>query len=256
MKSSVKVALGLTVVALAALAIASFRLRSWRTPRRAIGEQPVYHYPVDPALKAELRLAYDQIAVAYSNRQTRTMRQIFDRVGGQIGPLLDKDFVDVCKPASLAVWDALFIQDGPRRDFRPPGDFSDVTAFSRYAYALLELVKIYGDVNVARHNYGHAMTFEGPLLRLLKAYRKKFAEEGRRDLETLADKLVSEWIAFIESDEGYSHRYARRALAENLALYERENKPREDAVMISRKVAVLGLQTFADYTPKWLNEIK
>lgn len=42
----------------------------------------------------------------------------------------------------------------------------------------------------------------------------------------------------------------------NLKLYEHDNKPREDAVRITRLDASVGLVVLAGYTPRWLEEIK
>ena len=79
--------------------------------------------------------------------------------------------------------------------------------------------------------------------------------EGR-GLEAYADQLISERTSLIESDEGYSHGYARWIFPYNLKLYEHDNKPREDAVRITRLDASVGLVVLAGYTPRWLEEIK
>ena len=148
----------------------------------------------------------------------------------------------------------VFVQRGECRDFRPPDDFSDVGVFKSYAETLLELVRIIADGYVARGSHDLYKGVEALPLRLLKKYRKKFGAEGRRELEACTDQVIAEWTAFIESDEGYSHRYARWVFPYNLKIHELGS--REDAVKITRLVASVELETFAEYTPKWLDEIK
>ena len=219
-------------------------------------EKPVYHYPVDPRTREELRRVYDGIAVAYSNRQTAVMRRIFSEVRDRIRSLTDEDFKYVKHCAYGAYDDALFVQRGKCRTFRPPDDFTDVAVFRRYADALLELVRITADADIARKGHGVGNGIEALPLRLLKEYRKKFGEEGRRELEACADRLIAEWVAFIESDAGYSHAYARHIFPRNLRIHEQDGHRREDAVMITRLCASMELEQFGGYTPKWLDEIK
>ena len=221
---------------------------------RPVTEQPVYKYPVDPETREVLRKAYDGIATAYSNRQTTVMRQIFSGVKDRIRSLKDADFLYVEHCAYSAYLDALFVQRGKCSDFRPPDDFSDVRVFKPYAEALLELVRIIADGDVARQGHDGCKGVEALPLRLLKEYKKKFGAAGRRALEACADQLIAEWITFIESDEGYSHGYARWVFPYNLKIHEHGS--REDAVKITRLDASGELVVFAGYTPKWLEEIK
>ena len=182
------------------------------------------------------------------------MRQIFSGVRDRIRRLRDDDFLYVKHCAYSAYLDALFVQRGKCSDFRPADDFSDVRVFKPYAEALLELVRIIADGYVARGEHDLYRGIEALPLRLLREYKKKFGAEGRRELEACADLLIAEWIAFIESDEGYSHRYARWVFPYNLKIHE--NGSREDAVKITRLVASVALKTFAGHIPKWLEEIK
>ena len=221
-----------------------------------VGEKPIYKYPVDPRTREELRRVYDGIAVAYSNRQTAVMRQTFSEVRDRIRSLKDGDFLYVKHCAYSAYQDAFFVQRGECRDFRPPDDFSDVAVFKQYVEALLELVRIIADGYIARQGHDGRKGVEALPLRLLKEYRKKFGAEGRHELEACADRLIAEWISFIESDAGYSHAYARWVLPYNLMHYELDNKPREDAVKATRLDASVELVVLAEYTPKWLEEIK
>ncbi len=207
-----------------------------------------------PQLMERLRKTYEDIAVAFSNREVVVMQQLFSQVREHVRMLKLKDFNSASSAIERAYWDTWFIGSGEGYSFRPLENFSTAGEFSLYVESILALVKIRGDGFVIREDWDGYKGIEALPLRLLKEYRKKFSEEGRRELEVCADRAISQWIAFIESEEGYSRRYAREVLPDNLKIHE--NGSREDAVKITRLAASAELETFAGYIPKWLEEIK
>ena len=88
-------------------------------------------------------------------------------------------------------------------------------------------------------------------------YKKKFAKEGLSELEKSADKFISYWISFIESDNGFTKRCAEFIVARNeLIKFIRPDKAetREESLRSARSF-VTGLIR-CGYRPKWLKQFE
>lgn len=200
--------------------------------------------------KMYLKHRYEEIAEAYANRQMKVMLDLFSGIEAQVLDLHDQVYIEIKKPLSSA-FDAAFL----RREHLMK--FSSTSAFSEYASFNLKTARLLGGTSLRRRDCSVSLPYiEWRILYQLKRYRDYFSSQGRMDMQKCTESFLADWIAHIESSEGFTRNYMRlhrdlqfegvrtrkRALTSDL-----RNKimsvVREDAMMLVN----------AGYTPTWLD---
>ena len=144
-------------------------------------------------------------------------------------------------------------------------DFEGVEDFSIYMRAQIKVALFLGRSCVKRKEWSVFLKdLEDLILEKLVKYRKKFGEEGRKELVQVVDRFIDEWHDQIDSENGFTRRYMWSVVDDYLRLREEEHRKlvmRKSAVdtwlsrgqifQIARGAAYYLLK---NYTPKWMDE--
>jgi hypothetical protein len=212
-------------------------------------EPPSFTKEVSEEKKREIADLFRKIAEAYQNENVELMREYIS--------LISPDYCAL----PVAVRNEISAQFGFEKNFMRCDklkSFDKVEDFERFVRINIEAARFVSDLEVL-------MTYEsdygiGPermlLVRLLQ-YKKKFVEGGLRELEASVDRFLSYWTSFIESDNGYSKRWAKFIVEYNeMAKFTQltRSKTREE-LLYSARSSVKGLIR-CGYRPKWLKEFE
>jgi hypothetical protein len=212
-------------------------------------EPPSFAKKVSEEKKKELADLFQKIAEAYQNENVELMREYIS--------LISPDYCAL----PVAVRSEISAPLGFKKNFMRCDklkSFDKVEDFERFVRLNIEAARFESDLEVL-------MTYEsdygvGPermlSVRLLQ-YKKKFVEEGLRELEASADKFLSYWISFIESDNGYSKRWAEFIVEYNeMVEFTRSTRPKtREELLYSARSSVMGLIR-CGYRPKWLKQFE
>ncbi len=207
--------------------------------------------PLSDERRIELEAVYCEILRDYRARDIQALRD-WER---RLPKLVAKDGGDALRKLEEPVSRILF----ETFTFRPDlVEYANATNFIRDTESEIALARIWGDSRRARKEFG---TFWGELdarvyLRLA-AYRQKFTELELVDCERHASKLMREWCARIDSDEGYTKTLMDYRIAKDMLwgwkLMDEMNIT-WDAVVSSAVQQTTAPLVRAGYRPKWMGD--
>ena len=205
---------------------------------------------IDTAEKASLKATFRDIENAYTNYQVEVMEKAMANVSNRVDHVQDQLFSDLHCGMKHFLADYFIHRRGRCRQFGTPTDFK------RYLAAHTQAVLFIGECYCRRNEYynGELPWMESGTFGALKEYVDQYRNEGKKDFEAIAQKYLDNWIAHIESDQGFIRRYAHCQMDMSWPAIELGKITREDA----RRGALTGANTLIKlgYTPKWLDEIK
>ena len=200
--------------------------------------------------KARVVGIYKEVAQAYANRDAMAMHmsmlklpQINDQQTWQWAPDVDGSFYIAFTKTFLFA--------------EKPFDFDSPEQFAEYLQLNIEAALFLGGAYARRQYFESSSYVEYRTLYCLKRYEAKFDKEGTVELKSAAAKALSFWIAWIESPNSFTRRYAHWMVRAN-SDYARLVKPefaltREKAMEHAYKYAKTVLSK-SGYTPSWLSE--
>ena len=210
-------------------------------------EPPSFNKTVSDEKKREIADLFKKIAYAYDNEQIDLMREYISIMSTDSCALSFEDRNQVDAPFEFKK--RILWSDKLRT-------FSDVEAFERFARINIEAALFEGEMAIVeRSDFGAYV--EGTVLVRLIQYKNKFAKEGLTDLEASAEKFISYWTSFIESDNGFTKRFANLIVDQNELvrfLKPEESQTREEAFRSARSFAQ-GIVR-CGYRPKWLKDFE
>ena len=137
-------------------------------------------------------------------------------------------------------------------------DFDSPVQFAEYLQLNVAAALFLGGAYARRQYFESSSHVECRTLYCLKQYEAKFEKEGKAELRDVAAKALSFWIAWIESPNGFTRRYAHRKVRD--FDYIRLVKPE---FTLTRKQAMSNAYAYAKtvlsksgYTPSWLSEFQ
>jgi hypothetical protein len=210
-------------------------------------EPPSFNKTVSDEKKREIADLFKKIAYAYDNEQIDLMREYISIMSTDYCalPFEDRNQVD----APFEFKKRILWSDKLRT-------FSDVEAFERFARINIEAALFEGEMGtLLRRDFGAYV--EGTVLVRLIQYKKKFANEGLTELEASAEKFISYWTSFIESDNGFTKRFVNLIVDQNELvrfIKPEESQTREEALRSARSFAQ-GIVR-CGYKPKWLKDFE
>lgn len=210
-------------------------------------EPPSFNKDVSAEKKKEIADLFRKIADAYQNENVELMREYISLMSPDYCALPADVRNEVEAPFEFK---KRFLWSEELKSFSKADDFE------RFARINIEAALFVGEMGVLlRRDLGAYV--EGTVLVRLIQYKKKFAKEGLSELEKSADKFISYWTSFIDSDNGFTKRCAEFIVAHNeLIKFIRpdEAKTREESLRSARSF-VQGLIR-CGYRPKWLKEFE
>ena len=205
---------------------------------------------IDAAEQASLKGTFRDIENAYTNYQVEVMAKAMANVSNRIDRVQDQLFMDLHWGMRHFLADYFIHRRGRCRQFGTPADFR------RYLAAHTQAVLFMGEWYCRRNEYynGGLPWMESGVFGALKEYVDQFRNEGKKDFEAIAQKYLDNWIAHIESDQGFIRRYAHCQMDTGWPAIKLGKITREEA----RRGALTGVNTLIKlgYTPKWLEEFK
>ena len=212
-------------------------------------DPPSFHKKVTEEKKREIADLFQKIAVAYKNEQVELMREYVSLMPPDYSALSVNDRREVSSPFC-------FKKDFMRCDKLK--SFDKVEDFERFVRINIEAALFESEFEaLMKYESAYGVGPERKVLLCLLQYKKKFAKEGLCEFEASADRFLSYWTSFIESDNGFSKRWANFILDYNeLIKFLRpdEAKTREESLKSARS-SVQGLIR-CGYRPKWLKEFE
>ena len=150
-----------------------------------------------------LRTLYRDIENAYTNNQVETMTRAMDCVSNRVDRVQDALYRELKNDIERILAER-FLLDNRR------SEFSSVADFERFAETHMKMALFLGDCYCRRNDYdGGLMSWiECQTLDALKRYEDYFRKEQRKDFEERARRFLDMWIAHIESNEGFTRRFA------------------------------------------------
>ena len=201
--------------------------------------------------KARVVGIYAEVAQAYDNRDAMAMHlamlklpQINDQQTWQWAPDVDSSFYSAFTRTFLFA--------------KKPSDFDSPVQFTEYLQLNVAAALFLGGAYARRQYFESSSRVECRTLYCLKRYEAKFEKERKAELRDVATKSLSFWIAWIESPNGFTRRYAHRKVRD--FDYIRLVKPeftltREQAISNAYAYAKTVLSK-SGYTPSWLSEFQ
>ena len=209
--------------------------------------------------KAELKGIYADIVQAYSNGQVEVLRDFRRGLPEKVEFIGRDDLIEVGRLFLDVLHVELFEKVNKILAKEPIGEkFHCVGEFEKHVASFLEIVRLYGDIQVRRRARGGLFEhLEAYVFLRLKSYRDGFRAEGRPDMEQAAGRFLAEWIKHIESENGYTRAsviagiaWARQRGDELMKEPSRTWEDVSQGVVRGR----LHMLTLFGYTPKWLDE--
>jgi hypothetical protein len=210
-------------------------------------EPPSFNKEVSAEKKKEIADLFQKIAVAYANEQIDLMREYISLISTDYCALPADVRNEVDAPFEFK---KRFLWSNELKSFNKVDDFE------RFARTNIEAALFEGEMGLLERSDFSAYV-EGTVLVRLIQYKEKFAKEGLLKLEKSADKFLSYWVSFIESDNGFTKRYVNFIVENNeLVNFIRpdEAQTREESLRSARSFAK-GLIR-CGYRPKWLKEFE
>jgi hypothetical protein len=212
-------------------------------------EPPSFRKTVTEEKKKEIADLFRKIAEAYQNEQVELMREYVSLMPTDYSALSVNDRREVSSPFC-------FKKDFMRCDKLK--SFDKVEDFERFVRINIEAALFESEFEaLMKYESAYGVGPERKVLLCLLQYKKKFAKEGLCEFEASADRFLSYWTSFIESDNGFSKRWANFIVDYNeLIKFLRpdEAKTREESLKSARS-SVQGLIR-CGYRPKWLKEFE
>lgn len=220
--------------------------------RSAMLDRPV-DKPTSDSERAMLKASYDEIVKAWLSGRSDEMMQWESRLPAMAEKMRDEDV----KKAGAIFFGMLFnefaVKDAPLRDF------DSGAQFNLWMRSNLAAARLYGKVCVARKNFsGFNSVLEAKVLARLRGYKEKFAKSGMQGLESSADAFIAEWIAQIESKEGFSRLAALHWMEYSRTWGYDSSGNKQPWETLRDRAIMQGAASLikAGYTPKWVKELK
>ena len=137
-------------------------------------------------------------------------------------------------------------------------EFSSVSEFSDYIRFNMSTALMLGNMHVSRKDFSVLLKWlEGLTLLRLKRYQKKFFNDRHMDMAECAEQFIKEWIARIESEDGFTRRYMRFYRDSQYDAISRTSELDAHAKSMVLKVVrqeIYEVAKEAEYTPFWVSE--
>ena len=206
---------------------------------------------VDGVTKMKLKAMFEEIAVAYSNRQIQTMQMKLDMVSPQTSTIPQESYRTIIRPF-VAAFNKEFLRNERLSEFSSVSEFSDYIRFNMSTALML------GNMHVSRKDFSVLLKWlEGLTLLRLKRYQKKFFNDRHMDMAECAEQFIKEWIARIESEDGFTRRYMRFYRDSQYDAISRTSELDAHAKSMVLKVVrqeIYEVAKEAEYTPFWVSE--
>ena len=206
---------------------------------------------VDGVTKIKLKAMFEEIAVAYSNRQIQTMQMKLDMVSPQTSTIPQESYRTIIRPF-VAAFNKEFLRNERLSEFSSVSQFSDYIRFNMSTALML------GNMHVSRKDFSVLLKWlEGLTLLRLKRYQKKFFNDRHMDMAECAEQFIKEWIARIESEDGFTRRYMRFYRDSQYDAISRTSELDAHAKSMVLKVVrqeIYEVAKEAEYTPFWVSE--
>lgn len=206
---------------------------------------------VDGVTKMKLKAMFEEIAVAYSNRQFQTMQMKLDMVSSQTSTIPQESYRTIIRPF-VAAFNKEFLRNERLSEFSSVSEFSDYIRFNMSTALML------GNMHVSRKDFSVLLKWlEGLTLLRLKRYQKKFFNDRHMDMAECAEQFIKEWIARIESEDGFTRRYMRFYRDSQYDAISRTSELDAHAKSMVLKVVrqeIYEVAKEAEYTPFWVSE--
>lgn len=206
---------------------------------------------VDGVTKMKLKAMFEEIAVAYSNRQIQTMQMKLDMVSPQTSTIPQESYRTIIRPF-VAAFNKEFLRNERLSEFSSVSEFSDYIRFNMSTALML------GNMHVSRKDFSVLLKWlEGLTLLRLKRYQKKFFNDRHMDMAECAEQFIKEWIARIESEDGFTRRYMRFYRDSQYDAISRASELDAHAKSMVLKVVrqeIYEVAKEAEYTPFWVSE--
>ena len=205
---------------------------------------------VDEAERLALKTVFQNIENAYTNYQIAAISDAMANVSNRIDRVQNQLFRDL-HSGLFHFFMEYFIHGTRRRKFDTSADFE------RFLVVHMKMAIFLGECYCRRSDYFDAipMLIEANAFNVLKTCIDRFHKEGRREFEEIAQKSLDMWITHIESEQGFTRRYAHWIYDDTVSLIGiGRGRTRERAISGARGSAELLIRY--GYTPKWLDEFK
>lgn len=214
-------------------------------------DAPVKRYvpPTAEEMRTYLQIVGDIVA-AYSNGQEKAMYEGVARFPKSVYGLRGDDHHKVELPLAR-MWcnERIRLREDGLKEFASVEDFEHAMRVS------MALARIYGrfivDSGLTADRY--LVSIECETLERLQKYKDKFAREGKSDCLRVTERFLAEWIAQIESNNGFT-RVSMRTQEQRLRHFVEIGEATAEVLRRDLRKGVYQLQKFCDYTPKWLDE--
>ena len=214
-------------------------------------DMPVKRYvpPTAEEMRTYLQIVGDIVA-AYSNGQEKAMYEGVARFPKSVYDLRGDDHHKVELPLAQ-MWCNEWLRDDGLEEFASTEDFEHAMRVS------MAVARIFGRfiVDSGLTADRKLVSIECETLKRLQKYKDKFAREGKSDCLRVTERFLAEWIAQIESEQGFTRAYVRR---QDQGLRRRRLVERGETTAEELRRCVRGgaypLQKFCGYTPKWLDK--
>ena len=214
-------------------------------------DAPVKRYvpPTAEEMRTYLQIVGDIVA-AYSNGQEKAMYEGVARFPKSVYGLRGDDHHKVELPLAR-MWcnERIRLREDGLKEFASVEDFEHAMRVS------MALARIYGrfivDSGLTADRY--LVSIECETLERLQKHKDKFAREGKSDCLRVTERFLAEWIAQIESEQGFTRAYMRRQ-DQGLRHFAEIGEATAEELRRDLRKCVYQLQKSCGYTPKWLDE--
>ena len=197
--------------------------------------------------KLALRALYRDIENAYTNNQLEAMTRAMDCVSNRVDSIQNALYRELKNGIERTLAER-FLLDSRRYDF------SSVADFERFVETHMKMAFFLGDGYCRRNEYdGGLMSWiEIQTFGALKRYADYFRNEQRKDLEERARRFLDMWIVHIESNKGFTRRFAHFDMDMSWPSIQvgkiTPEQARNSAFQKAKALIKLG------YTPQWLDD--
>lgn len=212
--------------------------------------------PADTNLIRELHQVFQDIVVAYSNRQAKIIHDKFSQVSENLMKLPFKERESIGRVASKAFFGEFFCKEDFGSKDRELPEFHETSEFCQYFDTIFEMAHMLGQLALANHYDSNMQVYEGNPLCHLEMYRKKFATEHRSEFVECVNRLETKLKERIDSKDSFAYLGIRRFYENNLKLVEDGEVTREMMLENARLRCLFLIVDVAGYEPKWLDEFK
>ena len=196
-----------------------------------------------------LKSIFRDIENAYTNYQVEAMAAAMAKVSNRIDRVQNQLYIDLHWGMEGFLINYFIHGCGARRRIQ----FDSPAEFERFVATHTKMAFFLGECYLRRNDFeSYIVCLDFEVFAALKKYADRFHGEGKKDLEEIARRYRDKWIEHIESEKGFTRRYAYFLMDSYEAEIIRGKCTREEAVKWARSSTDPLIKR--GYTPKWLDE--